>query len=268
MDVYPFRRALGLKSQLPSLLSAFPGKYMTRVLSHYQKLLEQAQLGRWQGAVVASGQFIEAVLKVLLEKANLTIAPSRAFKVNAAINQLKNAPFGTLDDSLRLTVPRACEYGYDIASNRGARHDPDEIDPNEMDASLCVSLCSWILGELLRIANKGASDRGEVADAISSLTERKYPSIETVNDRTYFHIKGLSAREIAVLLLWKVHPKRMKRESIIAGIIRHKFKARNAEVAVSRLGTVVDVDSAGFRLLQPGMEEADEIFRKRVRHGK
>jgi hypothetical protein len=42
-----------------------------------------------------------------------------------------------LDDSIRLLIPRNCVFVYDIASN-SSRHDPDEIDPNKMDAIVVV----------------------------------------------------------------------------------------------------------------------------------
>src|SRR5208283_621504 len=44
---------------------------------------------------------------------------------------------------------------YEIASNRGARHDADEIDANEMDARTVLALCAWILSEMVRFSQKG-----------------------------------------------------------------------------------------------------------------
>jgi CheY-like chemotaxis protein len=46
----------------------------------------------------------------------------------------------TLSDSVRLTIPRACRFIYEIASNRGARHDADEVAANEMDANAVTAL--------------------------------------------------------------------------------------------------------------------------------
>ena len=89
---------------------------------------------------------MEAILKAVGTQCQIPFETGRKFKVDKLINGLGSLPDGSFDDSLRLSIPRACRIVYDIASNRGARHDPHEINPNAMDASLVVSVCSWILG--------------------------------------------------------------------------------------------------------------------------
>src|SRR5881397_2149749 len=96
-----------------------------------------------------------------------------------------------------LTAPRACRFAYDIASNRGARHDPGEIDPNQMDARAVIAVTSWIVAEMLRYAQKGTLDPAGVQELVDSLTQRQYPLIEDVDGRVYFHVRGASARDIA-----------------------------------------------------------------------
>jgi hypothetical protein len=58
------------------------------------------------------------------------------------------------EDGLRLQIPRACIFVYDITSNRGARHDSDEMNPNEMDATVILPVFSWMLAELARLSAK------------------------------------------------------------------------------------------------------------------
>jgi hypothetical protein len=249
---------------LPNLNSFFPGKHIDSAVNHYRKLVEHLELGEWERSILAGGKFIEATLKSLMTLAKLPIPPARQFKVSKAVNQLNNLPAGSIHDSFRLTIPRAAEFAYDVASNRGARHDPDEIDPNKMDAAATTEVCSWILGELLRVANRGVHDLDRINEIVSGLSERRFLAIETVENRTYFHIKGASAREIGLLLLWKAYPKRLSKEALEAGIARHHFKPRNASLAIARLNRVVDRDKAGdFRLLRPGLIEADAVLRRR-----
>ena len=107
-----------------------------------------------------------------------------------------------MEESIRLTIPRACRIVYEIASNRGARHDADEIDPNEMDATVAVSVCSWIVAEMLRVAQKGSLDPAGVQEIVAGLIQKRYPHIEEVQGRIYVSIKGLSAREIAIAALF------------------------------------------------------------------
>ena len=200
------------------------------------------------------------MLKSLWVHTGNTLPPVRQFKADSVINQLANQ--STFDDSVRLTIPRACRFAYDIASNRGARHDPSEINPNEMDATAVVSVTSWILGEMVRYAQKGSLNPDEIKALVDGLTEKKYPLMEEVDGRSYFHIRDASARDIALLLLWQRHPKRFNESDLEDAIMRHTFTLKNARVAIDRLRSVTDSDNAGHRLLQPGIQEAEALLGK------
>jgi hypothetical protein len=65
-------------------------------------------------------------------------------------------PTGTVGDAIRLAIPRACRFACDMASNRGARHDAGDVDPNGIDANAIVPTCSWIPAEMIRYSQMGA----------------------------------------------------------------------------------------------------------------
>lgn len=246
----------------------FASKHVGAALAHFQASVDAFGRDDWEKAIAKAGKFIEAVCKALWLRAGKTLPPARQFKVGSVISGLQNLPAGMLDDNIRITVPRACQFMYDIASNRGARHDPDEVDPNEMDATVAVSNCSWIIAELVRYSGRGAVSFLQVSELISGLIERRFPFVENVDDRTYFHVKGASAREIALLALRNVHPSRLSPAELTDSITRHGFKKNNAQIAVSRLKGVVDSDSAGnLRLLRPGVDEAEQIMQRAARRG-
>src|SRR6266542_6573510 len=151
------------------LKTEFNSRHVDAAINHFQSSVEAFQREDWEEAIAKGGKFVEAVAKALWIKAGKPLPPARQFKVSALITGLRQLPRGTLDDNIRVTVPRACEFVYDLASNRGARHDPDEVDPNEMDATAAVSNLSWILAELVRYAGKGTFSFAEISDLISSL---------------------------------------------------------------------------------------------------
>jgi hypothetical protein len=242
------------------LKPAFAATHITALLTHHQAMIKEFQQGAWEESIGKGGKFIEAVLKALWIHTGNTLPPARQFKADTVINQLANQ--STFDDSVRLTIPRASRFAYDIASNRGARHDPTEIDPNEMDANAVVGVTSWILGELVRYAQKGTLKPDEVKALVDGLAEKKYPLMEEVEGRTYFHVAGASARDIALLLLWQRHPKRFDRPLLEAAVARHGFTKKNAALAVDRLRGAIDVDVSGLRLLQPGIREAEALLAK------
>ena len=243
-----------------SLLQAtLPAKHAHAAVKHFRAAVLEYQKRNWDDATAKTGKFVEAVLKALATHAKAQIPPSRAFKADVYITQLGQLPAGTADDTVRLTVPRACRFIYDIASNRGARHDPDEIDPNEMDATAALNTSAWVLAELLRYAQKGG-DLEQTAALVAGLMRRRYPFIEEVDGRVYFHVPGISARGIALLTLWHRYPGRVARAELIAAVKRHRFTENNAKVAVTRLGGAVDDDGQSLlKLLTPGLREAERL---------
>lgn len=240
------------------LKPTFAATHVTALLSHHQAMVQEFQQGAWEECISKGGKFVEAVLKALWVHTGNALGPAREFKVDKVINQLPNCT--TFDDSIRLAIPRACRFAYDIASNRGARHDPHEIDPNVMDATAVVAMNVWILGEMVRYAQKGSLKPEEAKALVEALIEKKYPLMEDVEGRPYLHVPGASGRDIALLLLWKQHPKRISHDALVAGVMRHDCTEKNARVSVDRLKGAVDVDSGGLRLLQPGIREAELIL--------
>lgn len=250
-------------AELEQLLQAkFGAKHVRAALKHFQAMTAEFQQGAWEEAIAKGGKFVEAALKALYLHTGKTLPPARQFKAGRVMDDLERLPAAAHDDSVRLTIPRACRFAYDIASNRGARHDPAEVDPNEMDARAVVAGTAWIAAEMLRYAQKGAMDPERVRDFVDGLTQRQYPLVEDVDGRVYFHVRGASAREVALMSLWHKHPGRMGEGDLIAAVMRHQFTRDNAAKAVRRLGRVVDRDEHGrLRLLQPGLHEAEKLLR-------
>ena len=95
---------------------------------------------------------------------------------------------------------------------------------------------------------------------VAGLMRRRYPFLEEVDGRVYFHVPGISARGVALLTLWQ-HSDRVPKADLIAAVKRHRFTTNNANVAVSRLGGAVDDNGQGLlKLLIPGLREAESLI--------
>ena len=224
-------------------------------------MISEFQAADWEPSIAKGGKFVEAVVKALYVHVGQTPPKGRKFKVDVIISQLGQLQYGSFDDTIRLTMPRACRFVYDVASNRGARHDADEIDPNAMDARVVVSTSSWILSEMIRYSQKGAVAIGEAASIVESISAKRYPLIEEVEGRVYFHHNKATAPGIALMALAHRYPKRISRDELIAIIRRHHFKATNAQMAVQRTKKFVDDDGQGnLRLLAPGLRKAEKLM--------
>ena len=247
------------------LVPHFPKNNISAALRHYTILVSEFQAGRWENCLFKIGKFVEAVLKALYIHVGNPLPSGRGFSADTIINGLENLPRGTYDDSIRVLTPRACRFIYDISSNRGGRHDPGDIDPNEMDAGVSVPTCSWILAELIRLSQKGVMDIEEAKALVDSLTTKKYPSIEEIDGRVYFHLRKKTARDVALLALALYHPRRLSKQNLIDTITRNQFTPANARMAVQRILSVVDNDGNDrLRILAPGLKEAEEILRAKA----
>jgi hypothetical protein len=249
-------------SDISSLLvPAFPAKHVSAAVSHFTNAVNDFGRGDWEDSITKTGKFAEAILKAVATHCGVSFESGRKFKADAVINALGQLAHGSYDDSLRLLIPRACRVIYDIASNRGARHDPDEVDPNSMDANVVMPISAWILAEAIRYAQKGAVDPSQARDLVELLVEKKYPVLEEVQGRIYLHAKKKSAVDVGLVILAHRYPKRVSRGDLIAAIERNGFALANAKVAAVRVAKFVDDDGTGqLRLLAPGLKRAEEII--------
>jgi hypothetical protein len=224
---------------------------------HFERLVDDFRRRDWEDATAKAGKFIEAVLKALWVHVGETVPAGRDFSAGNVMDRLPAK--SAFSDTVRLTLPRACRFVYDIASNRGARHDAAEINANEMDASVVISTCAWILAELVRYSQRGL-DLPAAKAVVDGLMKKRFPYFEQIGDRVYTEA-GRSALEVALLLLAHVYPARMSRPQLLSSIRRHRFSHGNAAVAVTRVLEYADEDDVGnLLLLSRGLRKSEQIL--------
>jgi len=238
------------------LKDKFGAKYSDAAVRHFTGMVRDYQQREWADANTKAGRLIEAVLKALWDEAGEVVPKGRSFKAGVILDTIDKKV--TLPDSLRLTIPRACRWVYEIASNRGARHDADEVEANEMDANAVQALCSWILAEMVSYSQKGL-DLAEAKAVVDSVVKRRYPFIEEIDGRVYVDIAE-SAREAAILILWHMYPKRIAESDLLDQLRRHQYKEANAAMAIKRIQGVVDSDAGKLKLRALGIREAEELI--------
>lgn len=246
--------------QIADLLQQFPRKHVTALLRHFSESVRAFENGEWESCILKAGKFVEAVAKALAGHTGLALPSAREFKVNKFVIQLGQLDSAKFDDSIRLLIPRNCVFVYDVASNRGSRHDPGDIDPNKMDAIAMVQNISWVLAELIRLSHKGALKPDDAADMVDGLMEKRYPDIEEIDGRLYVNRDGVSATDVALLLLERRYPARFNREELVSTLVRNNVRKSNARVAVSRIQKYADDDGEGnLKLRANGRQKAAHI---------
>jgi len=251
------------KDQIKSILEKkFAKKHCHAAVKHYEDAVHKFQGLDWEGSLSKTGKFVEATLKCLLLYCRETLPMARDFKVSKCVKKLEQLSSSSFSDSIRLTIPRACIFIYDVACNRGARHDPTEIDPNVMDATGVLPVTTWILSELIRIADTGSTSPEKTMAIVNELLTKKYPYSENINGRTYINLEGLSASDTGLLILNAAYPNRILRQDLIDQIKRHGHTGNAAAIAVSRLIRLVDDEAGNLKLRGLGRQEAEKVRAK------
>jgi len=255
------------ESQIKNILSQkFEAKRVNSVIGYFVSSIQKFEEGDWETSLTKVGKFIEAVIKLLWVYAGKFLpAKQKDFKATVfaqkIIDQIDTATIP--DDGVRLQIPRASIFVYDITSNRGGRHDSDEVNANEMDSSTILLVCSWILAELFRFSAKNLISIEETKRVIDSLMERRYPIFEEIEGRVYVDNKKFkSAPECSLLILYKIYPKRISKNMLADLLKRHNF--RQSAIKFERLSSYIDIDGNGNILLRAtGRRKAKEILNKR-----
>ncbi len=255
------------ETQLEHILDRiFDSRRISSVLQHFVACEQSFQEGKWETCLTKAGKFVEAIVKMLWIYCNKPLPSARNFKAGQYAQKIINEVDKTTmpHDEIRLQIPRGCIFLYDITSNRGARHDPEEVNPNEMDATLAMAVCSWILAELVRFSAKGDLRPEQAKLLVDSITQRRYPTFEEIDGRIYVHnSKYQNPLECAVLILYKLGSRRIDEKTLFDLLKRHGFNRQGFRW--DRLVPYIDVNSDGEILLRAtGREEAEKILKRRI----
>jgi len=243
------------------LVQKFEAQYVDASLRHFVAVVEKYALRDWDGVALKAGKFVESITKGLMAYCGKSSSNPRQFKAGNELKALGGLSATAYSDVLRIVIPKACIFVYEVVNNRGGRHDAYDIDANEMDAKVVVPIISWVLAEMVRFCSTDA-DTVTAATLIDELTNKTYPYFEEIEGRSYVNIKGLKAGEVALLLLYSSYPKRVNRQELIGLVIKHGIPKSAANTAVHRLKRLVDDDDGAWKLRGIGRQEADALLKK------
>ena len=132
-------------------LNAIPRGLRDPLIAEYRSITRNYVEHRWQPPELAGGIFCEIVYTILHGYASGDIRrhAQQTKKFPDACRQLEantRVPY-----SFQILIPRALPALYDIRNNRGVGHAGEDVNSNHMDATLVLSMCNWIMAELVRV---------------------------------------------------------------------------------------------------------------------
>jgi hypothetical protein len=240
------------------LTQEFEARHVDAALGHFSSAVDKFLAGDWEAIAQKSGKFVEAVAKALVLKSGKTITDPRHFSAGNELRLLEHVK--GFPDTLRLVIPRAGIFVYEVVSNRGGRHDAHDIDANVMDARVLLPAISWMLADMVRFCGK--SDPETAMELIDELTAKKYPYFEEIDGRAYINLRALKPGEISLLILYSSYPRRINRQKLVDLVKRHGVTASAASTAVHRLKNLVDDADGEWKLRGIGREAAEELIQR------
>lgn len=156
-------------------LSAIPSSLRDPLLSEYRSVIQNFFEHRWSPSELSGGRFCEIVYTILDGHAKGTYAanPSKPANFLTACRALENN--SKVPRGFQILIPRLLPALYEVRNNRGVGHVGGDVDPNHMDATLVVSMCNWIMAELVRVFHNLTT--GEAQELVDALAERTIPII-------------------------------------------------------------------------------------------
>lgn len=181
-------------------LAGLPANLRDELLRTFGEIVQHYRAGRWEPSELNGGKFCEVVYSVLKGHVDGKM-PKRATKPRNMVDAckaLEQASGSTR--SVRIQVPRMLVALYEIRNNRNVGHVGGEVDPNHMDAVCVLALARWILADLVRVFHNVSTD--DAAAIVESLTDREVPAVWQVGEKRRVLVKGLSARDAMLLLVY------------------------------------------------------------------
>lgn len=243
------------------LTKKFEAKHIDACLKHFADATEKFALEDWDWVALKAGKFVEATTKALMRSSGKSLPGARQFKAGNELRSLEQLPSATHSDTVRIVIPKACIFVYEIVNNRGGRHDAVEIDANEMDAKAVIPMVSWILAEMIRYSGAGYNTDAAM-ELIEGLSNKAFPEFETIDGRPYVNFDEIGATDLALLLLYRSYPRRIGRRTLVDAVKRHGIKTNAAETAAHRQKDVVDDDNGEWKLRAAGRQKAELLLKK------
>jgi hypothetical protein len=156
-------------------LSALPAGLRVELISEYQGIVQNFLEHRWLPSELSGGRLSEVVYTILEGFATGSYPSNSAKPANFvnACRALEN--HAHVPRSFQILIPRLLPGLYEIRNNRSVGHVGGDVDPNHMDAVAVLSICNWIMGELVRVYH-GLSVH-EAQEVVDALAEMRIPAV-------------------------------------------------------------------------------------------
>jgi len=185
--------------RLETILNSIPDGLKGPLIMEYNNIVQHFMEKRWTGSELSGGKFCEIVFTILDGHAKNSYAstPSKPANFVDACKRLEGNSH--VPRSFQILIPRMLPTLYEIRNNRNVGHVGGDVDPNSMDALAVVTMCSWILGEMIRVFHN--TTISEAQKAVEFITYRKIPLVWETGDIKRVLNPKMSLKDQILLLI-------------------------------------------------------------------
>ena len=189
---YDSLRRSFIEGGLPSDLTA-------ALLDEYEENRRRYFLGDYAPGAVNGGRFCEAATRVVqFLGADDHVPLDSEIKVDRALTRIENDL--TLEEALRLHIPRAIRLIYGVRNKRNTGHLNGGVDPSRQDATLIVGVLDWILAELVRVIHGVTAE--EAQQLITGIVTKEIPLVAVYNGKPVLLRDLTHLEHLMVILYW------------------------------------------------------------------
>ncbi len=180
-------------------LSAIPAGLRDPLLQEYREITKNYAEHRWSQSELSGGKFCEIVYTILAGQPPDAYAakPTKPRDFPNACRALENKT--SLPHSFRILIPRMLPALYDVRNNRSVGHVGGDVDPNHMDATVVLSMCNWVMAELVRVFHNLPIAEAQVL--VDSIAERNIPLVWQGGDLKRVLDPNVSLQDQILLLI-------------------------------------------------------------------
>jgi hypothetical protein len=224
-----------------SALASIPAGLRDPLLDEYRQIVQNYVEHRWGPSELGGGKFCEIVYSILVGHASgsYPAAPAKPNDFPSACRALESN--ASEPRSFRILIPRMLPALYEVRNNRGVGHAGGDVDPNHMDATVVLSMCNWIMAELVRLLH--ATTTSEAQSVVDSLAERRIPLVWQSGDLKRVVDPSVSSEPKALLAVLKNPAYHFKRIGLEADPLSQWLYSALAEAGLPVIGHMNQIDA-------------------------
>jgi len=216
-------------------LAALPSGLRGPLLQEYRNIVQNFLEHRWRPSELSGGLFSEIVYTILdgYAKKAYASSPNKPSNFVDACKKLESKT--GVPRSFQILIPRFLPALYEIRNNRSVGHVGGDVDPNHMDSVAVLSMCNWIMGELVRVFhNLPITDAQRVVDLLAEvkipvlwsdgvIKRVLDPKLKLPEQLLLFIATSVPDVTIQELLDWTEYKNKSRFLSILRGLHKKRF---------------------------------------------